>query len=172
MPSLKQISKQQTIAFLALPFIAFALMIASSAIDAMGPHFTLPVQGYDPRSLLYGNYMNLRVHQSVLDGLKDCGCIDSASTITYMGCKEVESKNCVAVLNGMNANLLKSLHAPIQLYIDEVTAPTIEAAVRNDPKRLRLDATMKDGSIVVHGLLLDGQPVKMMPSNPFDKLVK
>lgn len=164
-------SHKQTIAFLALPFAAFALLIGMNVLDAMGPHFTLPVQGYDPRSLLYGNYMNLRVHQSVIDGLKDCACIDSGSTITYMGCKEVP-KTCVAVLNSSNTTLIKSLTAPIQLYIDEVTAPMIEAAMRSDPKRLRLDATMKDGAIVVHGLLLDGQPVKLMPSNPFDKLMK
>lgn len=166
-------NNKQTIAFLALPLIAFALLIVYSAIGTMGPHFSLPVEGYDPRNLLYGHYMNIRINASILNELHQCACIDGENNISYMSCEEAKTKSCVAVLNILKDKLLQSLTKPVQIYVDETTAPILEAAIRQDPKRLTADTTLSsDGAIVVHGLLLDGQPVKQMPSNPFDKLVK
>lgn len=158
-----------TITFLALPFVAFIVMIGYSMVGNMGAHFTLPVQGYDPRSLLYGHYINISINSTVLQQIAGkCGCLKS-SGIEYKSCEEARNEQCEALLDSKNTTTMRSLSMPTKLYVDETTAPTIEKAVREKPYSLMAVVTLNNDAVVIHGLLLDGKPVKAMPSaNPFE----
>lgn len=170
---------KQLLAFLALPFIAFAAMIGQGVIEGSAPRFTLPVQGFDPRDILYGHYMNLRIHGDILTNTKgQCACIGpSASTekagyqnsISYVSCAEAKQRTCIAVIDGNNPKHIKALTDPARIYIEESLGGELDTVLRKEPQRLEIEASLSGDVFKFHGLYLDGKPIKAIyASDPFD----
>ena len=156
--------------FLILPFFAFIFMIAQGVYEASGSRFSLPVQGYDPRDLLYGRYVNVRVHADLLNNIKgQCGCIrPSASVekigyrnaISYLSCFEANQSGCIAIIDGSNPKHIKGLSEPVRMYVEESVAVSLDTILRQEPQRLEIDASLNAEGFKFHGLHLDGKPVK------------
>jgi hypothetical protein len=152
---------------LAIPFVAFALLIASNAVTAVKPGFTLPIAGYDPRSLIYGHYMRLRLKltedslDKPIEFKGNCFCLEDVSDtveaikVKVLACDDSASlQQCAASFAAS-----KEFKEPYQLYVTEDKAKDYENILRKNPKRLRADAVVSGNRLVIRGLVLDGQRV-------------
>jgi GDYXXLXY protein len=158
--------------FLILPFFAFIFMIGQGIYQASGTRFALPIQGYDPRDLLYGRYVNVRVHADLLNNIKgQCGCIrPSASVekvgyrnaISYLSCVEAKQSGCIAIIDGSNPRHIKGLSEPVRMYVEETVAINLDTILRQQPQRLEIEATLNTDGFQFHGLYLDGKPIKTL----------
>ena len=166
--------------FLALPFFAFAFMVGQGLVAASAPRFALPVQGFDPRDLLYGRYVNLRIHDAILVNTKQIGCscilpsssvekVGYQNAISYLSCDVAKQNKCIAIIDGRNEKHMKALSAPVRIYIEESMGPELDTILRKEPQRLELQTSLAGNEFKFHGLLLDGKPVKSIYApDPFN----
>jgi GDYXXLXY protein len=172
-------SNSRLLLFLALPFFAFAFMIAQGVLSGMAPRFALPVQGYDPRDMLYGRYVNLQVHRDLITNMgNECACIKPSASkekvgyqnaVLYMACTEAAKDTCIAVLDSHNEKHTRALANPVRIYIEETLGADLENILRTQPQRIEVEASLNHDRPVFHQLLLDGKPIKSkIAPDPFD----
>lgn len=154
-----------------LPVVAFLVLIARFEYQLYsGEHWIITVEGFDPRDLLRGQYLQFRMdfNWKVVPTMMDCG---------YSGkCCLLLEKN-----HGSHINPLASLVScqghqnggviPGQLrhsdwfdigmnryYIPEAQAKDLEKLLRNKPCAVELVVAKGGRSALLRNFLIDGKP--------------
>ena len=123
-------SKQALLlAVLLLPTLVLGLIAAKNENDLANARVcNLKITGYDPRSLLYGRYINFR--------------FDKQDT--------PEEQDCLNVINAKQVN-----H---RYYMNEDEAPEMEALLRKPENRITMDVRVRaKGNPILGDLYINGQ---------------
>lgn len=141
---------------LALPILGlFGLMLYKKDIYEHGRVFRVAIQGYDPRSLISGNYLLFRYKLDIpelcvkeSDNLPAFVCLE---TMTVSG---VEDEKCRSTLRGhcMGGSFRTGRE---RFYIPEEMAPDLERRIREG--QAEVDLSIIEGrDEVIKDLLIDG----------------
>ncbi len=158
--------------FLALPFIAFAIMIGMNAgplAESEVAEYTFPIAGYDPRDLLHGHYLEVNIDHEVSGKVedsapKDCMCIANASdNVKHLKARNVGCESmpeiCPVMIYAHWNDEGYSLSRHYRVFIPETRADELQKILRDQPERLRLHVRVQDKELKVLGLRLDGKDV-------------
>ncbi|MBF0310141.1 MAG: GDYXXLXY domain-containing protein [Magnetococcales bacterium] len=157
-------SRQRVFLVLALPILALMLLVGHKAYRShSGTEITLPVEGFDPRDLLAGHFIQYRVDYGVpvcAHSEKDKPNVEWKATV----CLEPPAfiygitppEPCGLHLAGIcrHGRFIAGIE---RFYIPETEAGQLDAAVRAKRGAIRVHVG-GDGKGVVTELLLDGKP--------------
>lgn len=126
-----------------------ALVVRGEVMVRSGRVVTLPVAGADPRDLLSGHYLALRLDTDGGCDEEPCGaCWDGT---TLRGHPEGRREACPLYVAPESVSL--------RFYVPEDKAPHLEEMLRERHRR-ELEATLTpQGRLLPRVLLLDGEPV-------------
>lgn len=123
---------------LALPLLVIVLAIARAELFLRGAQqFSLPIQGYDPRDLLQGRYLQFRLALDREHGLEReaCGSDTQACCwcLTHVPGQEsarAELAMCTTARAQCSGALpLTAAERPFRFYVPEAQAPAMERAL-------------------------------------------
>ncbi len=154
---------KKTAALLVLPLIALAVWVGGLSHARMNGHMVaLPITGYDPRDLLAGQYLAVRINygQEI-----ECAenkrrysrpaylCLDNL-TVT----EERKPAGCSVFMKGTCSG--KRFYDNVRrFYVSEQSAPVLEKALRNPKLEAQILLSIdNDGTPYPVDLILDGMP--------------
>jgi len=154
--------------------VIVAGVVSAERRSALAPHLVFEIEGYDPRDLLRGHYLQfrLRVPEPATDECQgtdpDCclcamaGELGETVRVARVSC--ADAPPCDALLPAERAAI------PLRFYVPEDRAPELErqlAAVAGHGGARADVAIAGDGTIQVRGLWLDGLDAgSVAPSAP------
>ena len=168
-------SRSRVLLAVALPIAVILWGVASAERRAaLAPHLVFEIEGYDPRDLLRGRYLQFRLRLpgaapgDCADDDPDCclcvtaGAPGGIAQVARVSC--TSSPACDALLPVERASL------PLRFYVPEDRAPDLErrllAAAGHGGARADV-AIAPDGAVQVRGLLLDGMDASTVaPAEP------
>lgn len=137
---------------LLLPVVALAAGIARNELAlASAQTWVIPVEGYDPRDLLRGHYIQFRYRWQVEGDRSQCDGGDCLICLERRG-EEVaarvmsrgEASACASLVDPRASNIGAGFTA--RIYVSEASAPLLEEALRSGPMavvaRLRPDGIL------------------------------
>lgn len=168
-------SRSRVLLAVALP-LAVVLwgVVSAERRAARAPHLVFEIEGWDPRDLLRGHYLQFRLRvpepeSGECTGLDPdcCLCVsagDAGATARVERVSCASSPGCDATLPAERASL------PLRFYVPEDRAPELERRLLAAAGRgaARADVAISgDGKIQVRGLLLDGVDASVVaPAEP------
>jgi len=154
----------------ALPLLGLVVMIARAEVALRsGPSFRIPIDGYDPRDLLSGHYLQYRFAFD-WQGESTCGAVDGATPV------ELDRSCCICLTSEVDGAQLTparqvrcdetascdgwlaaaAITPPLRYFVPERHAAGIEDALRG--RRASLGVTCgPNGQPAIGELFLDGQ---------------
>jgi uncharacterized membrane-anchored protein len=159
-----------TIAVLVPVLGLIALIGRSEYAVRHGPTWAIPIEGYDPRDLLHGHYLQYR-YQFKWQGEDTCGVRSTTErdlepvcclcltrdrpdgfdpAVRQIWCEDAEA-TCDGVLR------VESVIPPLRYYVPEDRAFALEEALRTRGAALELRIS-PEAQPAIRGLLLDGRP--------------
>lgn len=156
-------SRSRVLLAVLLPLAAILAGVVSAERRASrAPHLVFEIEGYDPRDLLRGRYLQFRLRlpappaDACGDSDPDCclcateGEPGGTARVAYVSC--AAEPDCDAILPAARAGM------PLRFYVPEARAPQVErellAAAARGAARADV-AIAADGTIQVRGLRLD-----------------
>lgn len=146
-----------------VPVITLLLWLVSiqMALDT-AERVVLPVEGYDPRDLLSGHYLQIRTRYPVRPDAKDSGqklffCFDNSKLFPK------KPDKCRVFISG--ENLYGRFNDGIdRFYVPEDKAKPLERLLREGARKAEIVLSVdKNGSAYVTDLLFDGKSWKELP---------
>jgi hypothetical protein len=123
---------------LALPLLTVVLAVARAELFLRGAQeFSLPIQGYDPRDLLQGRYLQFRLALDREHALEREACAPASQAccwcLTHVPGQEsarAELATCSTARAQCSGALpLSAADAPFRFYVPEAQAPSMERAL-------------------------------------------
>ena len=146
-----------------LPILGIALLMLQSGMNARdGQSFRVPIEGFDPRDLIHGHYINFRYDLSSTEKVRD-ELPDGAILCLN---REGKSVRMSAGLAGRLAHAECAARIPVskllgaQRYlIPEADARALEAQLRNGETQASVDLIIQDNGDTSLGMLyFDDRP--------------
>lgn len=133
-------------ALLALPLIGMLGVIMLQEVSLIGAEACrLKIEGFDPRSLLYGHYLTFR----------------------YAPNQTVEGRACLDKINAAQKVSKAMMPMPLRYYVDENDAQRLEGLLRDQSKVVTLEVKITSaGMTVFDDLYIDGMPWKAFRKTP------
>lgn len=158
-----------------VPVLGIAVLAARAEVAVRnGPVWTIPIEGYDPRDLLHGQYLEYRYRLRWQDG-DTCGTTPFGPREPMAGCclcltrdaadgfdpwvRQVqcdEATRCEGVLHS------DSLLPPQRFFVPEDRGLDLERALREHAAAIELTVSPA-GEAAVRELLLDRRPWREVP---------
>jgi hypothetical protein len=158
--------RTRLIAALVIPLLGIAALMVRGEVRTSGDRvWRVPVEGYDPRDLLSGRYLNYRylwapqTPQCPEPAAACCLCLSGAAP-GVASLPEVHAVDCAQPgLAEVCQDLVQhaEVSGPQRFYIDERYALAAESAMRTRAASVELVVTA-EGSVAVRDLLFDGIP--------------
>ncbi|MEZ4267056.1 MAG: GDYXXLXY domain-containing protein [Myxococcota bacterium] len=154
------------IAALVIPLVGIGALIVRGELRSTGDRvWRVPVEGYDPRDLLSGQYLRYRylwAGEAVLcpGGPPDCCLCLSGASAGVAATPQVYSVDCAqSEQTEACDDLVRSaeVRGPERFYIDERYALAAETAMRERAASVELVVTA-EGGVAVRELFFDGVP--------------
>ena len=169
---------KKMILILALAF-PVTILIGIAGINAyylkVSHELVLPIEGYDPRDLLSGRYLQYRV----LYGVKCPAvkkkrvtaylCLEPAKRITLKG----KPEQCSLFIKGKCSFTGRDFRADVdRYYISEKSAKQLERLFMNAKDKKVVLSVTKRGQALAKDLLIDGQSIKIINHYIPDTIIK
>ncbi len=153
-----------------VPVLGLAALVGRAEYaGSHGRTWTIPIDGYDPRDLLHGQYLQYR-YRLHWDGRDTCGATPNGVREPVPGCclclsrsdddgydPWVRQVTCDQT-DGCEGTLrAETLLPPLRYFVDEERAEDLEAALRDREAALELTVTPQ-GEPAVRELMLDRLP--------------
>lgn len=154
---------KKTAVLLALPLIALAVWVGFLAhARTSGQMVALPITGYDPRDLLAGQYLSVRI-----DYGQEIKCAENKRRYsrtaylcldTFQVTEEKIPSGCSVFIRGTCSG--KRFYDNVRrFYVSEQSAPVLEQALRRSELKPQILLSVdKDGTPYPVDLILEGMP--------------
>jgi len=158
------VSRRRVVAAVLLPVVAILLgIVAAERRAARAPHLVFEIEGYDPRDLLRGRYLQFRLRVppagpgECADGADDCCFCATAGAPGETA--RLERVPCAAAPACDVLLPVDSIRMPLRFYVAEDRAGDLERRLAEVAGRggARADVAFSpDGTISVRDLWLEG----------------
>jgi uncharacterized membrane-anchored protein len=161
-------SRRYTLFAVVLPVLVIAFVIARAELSGRnGKEYVFEIEGYDPRDLLRGHYLQFRIRVDPLSEREPCGENDDCCVcLTGPPDEIVEHAETVPcdTTEACDAKLrTRYLHEPQRYYVAERRAPEYERRLREmdgQGRAVALLALNREGEARVLELRFDGEPIR------------
>ncbi len=162
---------------LALPLLVIVLAIARAELFLRGAEeFSLPIEGYDPRDLLQGRYLQFRLSLDEEHALEREACAGATedccwclSSVPGQPAARAETATCsTARTQCAGALPLSAATTPFRFYVPEAQAPDMERALgeaRLTHRAFAVFAIDPSGEARVSELMLNGKRYRSRPGS-------
>lgn len=164
-------SARLTLIAVLVPVLGLAALVGRAEYaSSHGPVWTIPIEGYDPRDILHGRYLEYRyrLHWQGLDG---CGAQPDGGHELVSGCCVCLTRNgadgfdpfvrqvsCEPPTDACESTMRSdAMMGPQRYFVPEDHAPSLESALRSHDAAVELTAA-PTGEPAVRELLLDRRP--------------
>jgi uncharacterized membrane-anchored protein len=154
-----------------VPVLGLAVLVGRAEYAVRhGPAWTIPIEGYDPRDLLHGHYLQYR-YRLRWDGIDTCGAQPYGERGPVPGCclcltrdgastydpfvRQVACDDAPAICEGTLR--AEGLVPPLRYFVPEDRGLALEEALRTHEAAIEL-AVSPSGEPAVRELVLDRRP--------------
>lgn len=165
-----------TILAVAVPLLGLLALVGRAQYATQhGLVWTIPIEGYDPRDLLHGRYLQYR-YRLHWDGVDTCGDTFASAREPAVGCclcltrvavdgydphvRQLHCDEAETICDGMLRS--ESMLGPQQYFVPEDRALELETALREREAAIEL-AIDPQRNAAVRELLLDRRPWREVP---------
>lgn len=164
-------SRRMTLVAVLVPLLGLATLAGRAEYAVRnGPVWIIPIDGFDPRDLLHGQYLQYR-YRLRWDGIDTCGDVADAARELSPGCclclqrgdsdgfdPAVHQLPCSSAAETCEAWVhSEAMMGQQRYFVPEDRAGELESALRSHPAAIEL-ATTPQGEPAVRELLLDRRP--------------
>ena len=161
-------SRRYLVVALALPLLAVALGIVRAELflgDARD--FVFEIEGFDPRDLLRGHYLQFRLRVDPISEREACDdaspdCCLCLTRVAEDAVPYVERASCATARSCTAMLRARYLHEPQRYYVPEQRAVSLERRLLEAMQQRRAQAVLaidRNGEAQVRELRVDGEPL-------------
>jgi uncharacterized membrane-anchored protein len=161
-------SRKYLIVALALPLLAVALGIVRAELFlGHARDFAFEIEGYDPRDLLRGRYLQFRLRVDPISEREACddasgACCLCLTRVAPDAIPYAERATCATARTCDAMLQTRYLHEPQRYYVPEQTATLLERRLRDAMQQRRAQAVLAidpEGQAQVRELRIDGRSI-------------
>lgn len=159
---------------LVFPWLVLGALLVTKFIErASGQVWLLPVEGYDPRNLIYGHYARVRINwpnvqiRPDLDATqKHCLCLEAENpkaqlltpkAATFQACESI-TPTCTGIVRMTSDDLTRGY----EIFLSEKDGPVVDDLLRQDAYRGRITVksfVSPEGVVTFDDLHIDSIPL-------------